>query len=65
MKTKHDVDRGKACMKKFCESLRSHAIEMIKLEKKETDTIKIRDDESYSGQENGHIFKKKMKRKIC
>ena len=28
IENKHDVCRGKDCMKKFCESLREHAIEM-------------------------------------
>ena len=26
---RHDVYRGKVCMKKFCESLREHAMKMI------------------------------------
>ena len=28
IENKHDVYRGKHCMKKFCESLREHAIEI-------------------------------------
>ena len=31
---KHDVYRGKDCMKRFCESLREHAIEIISFGKK-------------------------------
>ena len=31
---KHDVYRGKNCMKKFCESLRENAMEIIDLKKK-------------------------------
>ena len=30
----HDVYRGKDCMKKFCESLREHAMKVIKFKKK-------------------------------
>ena len=29
----HDVYRGKDCMKKFCESLREHAMKIINLKK--------------------------------
>ena len=29
IKNKHDVKRGKDCMKKFCESLRKHATKMM------------------------------------
>ena len=31
---KHDVCRGKGCMKKFSESLREHAMQIIKFKKK-------------------------------
>ena len=31
---KHDVYRGKDCTKKFCESLREHAIKIINCKKK-------------------------------
>ena len=31
---KHDVQRGKDCMKKFCESLREHAMRIINFKKK-------------------------------
>ena len=34
IQNKHDVYRGKDCMKKFCEFLREPAIEMINLKKK-------------------------------
>ena len=30
----HDVYRGKYCMKKFCESLRQHAMKIIDFKKK-------------------------------
>ena len=32
---KHDVCRGKGCIKKFCESLREHAMKEMKLLMKE------------------------------
>ena len=31
IENKHDVYRGKNCMKKFCESLREHAMKIINL----------------------------------
>ena len=30
----HDVYRGKYCMKRFCESLREHAMKIINFKKK-------------------------------
>ena len=34
IKNKHDVCRGKDCMKKFCESLREHAMKITNFKKK-------------------------------
>ena len=34
IENKYDVYRGKDCMKKFCQSLREHAMEIINLKKK-------------------------------
>ena len=34
MEIRHDVYRGKDCMKKFCESLREHAMKIINFKKK-------------------------------
>ena len=34
IKNKHDAYRGKDCMKMFCESLRTHAMEIINFFKK-------------------------------
>ena len=34
IESKHDVYRGKDCMKKFCEPLREHAIKIIYFKKK-------------------------------
>ena len=39
MKNKHDVYRGKDCMKKFCEFLREHAIKIINFIKKKKEII--------------------------
>ena len=34
MQNKHDLYRGKDCMKKFCEFLREHTMKIISLKKK-------------------------------
>ena len=34
IKNKHDICKGKDCMKKFCESLREHAMQIIYFKKK-------------------------------
>ena len=34
IENKHDVYRGKDCMKNFCESLRDHAMKIINFKKK-------------------------------
>ena len=34
IENRHDVYRGKDCMKKFCESLREHAMKIINFKKK-------------------------------
>ena len=39
IENKHDMYRGKDCMKKFCESLRDHAIKIINIKKKKNDVI--------------------------
>ena len=42
IENKHDVYRGKDCMKKFCESLRGHAVEIIKFKTKKNEIINKR-----------------------
>ena len=36
IQNRHDVYRGKDCMKKFCKSLREHALEIINFKTKKT-----------------------------
>ena len=50
-----DVIRGKHCMKKFCESLRKHA---INFEKKNMMSLTNKKLESYGSQDICHICKK-------
>ena len=39
IENKHDVYRGKVCMKKFCESLREHGMNIINFKKKKNEVI--------------------------
>ena len=39
IENKHDVYRGKDCMKIFCEPLTEHTIKMIKFKKKKNEVI--------------------------
>ena len=40
--SKHDVYRGKDCMKKVCKSLRQHAMKIISIKKKKKEVINKR-----------------------
>ena len=42
IENKHDVYRGKDCMKKFCESLKEHAMKIINSKKKKNEIINKR-----------------------
>ena len=44
---KHDVYRGKDCMKKFCEPLREHAIKIVNFTKKKMKLLTEDQQESY------------------
>ena len=44
---KHGVYGGEDCMKKFCESLREHAMSVINFEKKKMILLKNEQQESY------------------
>ena len=47
IKNKHDVYRGKDCMKKFCEFLREHEIKIINFGKKKKKLFTKEHQESY------------------
>ena len=55
---KHDIYRGKDCVKKFFESFRQHSTKVIHFEKKKVIPLTKQEDESYVNQINCHIFKK-------
>ena len=69
---KHDVYRGKDCMKKFCEFLREDAMETINSKKKKWSFNKSinkriltkEQQESYENSKICYICKKKIERKL-
>ena len=47
IENKHDVYRGKVCMKEFCESLREHPMKRINFKKKKMNLLTNEEQESY------------------
>ena len=67
VENKHDVYKGKDCMKKFCESLRKHAVKIINFEKKKK-KWSYQQKSSRSKNENAkicYIYEKKLNKVIC
>ena len=59
IENKHDVNKGKDCMKKFCKSLREHAMKKINFEKKKKEIINKRTAEIISKCKNAlHLYRK-------
>ena len=58
MKSKYHVYRGIDYMKKFCESLKEHAIKIINLEKRKIISLTNKNQESYENTKIWYIFKK-------
>ena len=54
---KHDIYRGKDCMKKNCESSREHAMKIINFKKKKMKLLKNKQQESYENAKNFYICK--------
>ena len=57
IENKHDVWRGKVCLKKFCESLREHAMKIINFEKKKMKLLTKLQQESYENAKICYICK--------
>ena len=53
IENKHNVYRGKDCMRKFCEFLREHTVKIINFKKKKMKLLTKEQQESY---ENGDIY---------
>ena len=63
IENKHDIYRGKHCMKKFCESLREHAMKIINSKKKKVKLLTEEQQESYDNAKICHICKGKFEYK--
>ena len=63
IENKHDVYRGKDLMKKFCESLREHAIQIINFKKKQMKLLKKEHQISYGSAKIYYICKGKFENK--
>ena len=57
IENKHDVYRGKDCMKKFCESLREHSIKMINFKTEKMKLLTKEQQESYNNAKICYICK--------
>ena len=60
---KHDVYRGKDCIKKFCEFLRKHPMRMINFKKKKLKLLVKQQQESYKNEKICYICKEKFENK--
>ena len=63
IENRHDVYRGKDCMKKFCEYLREHTMKLINLKKKKMKLLTKEQHESYENAKICYICKEKFKNK--
>ena len=63
IENKHDVYRGKDCMKRFCKSLRKHATKIIKFKKKNMKLLTKKQQESYENAKISYICKEKFENK--
>ena len=65
IENKHDVVWGKDCMKKFCESLMEHAMEIINLKKRKMNLLTKEQQESYENTTFCHICREKFEDKYA
>ena len=65
IESKHDVYRGKDCMKKFCESLREHVMNIINFKKKKMKLLTNKQQESYEMEKSVIFFLKKKYKDKC
>ena len=52
IENKHDVYRGKDCMKRFCEFLREHTLNIINFKKKIMKLLTNKQQQSYENEKN-------------
>ena len=60
---KHDICKGKDCIKKFCESLREHGMKIINFQKKKMRLLTKEQQESYENAQICYICKEKFENK--
>ena len=65
IENKHDVYRGKYCMKKFCESIREHAMKTINFKKKKMKLLTKEQQKLYQNAKICYICKEKFKDKYA
>ena len=63
IESKHDKYRGKDCVKRFCESLRDHTMQIIKFKKKKMKLLTKEQQESYKNAKIYYICKEKFENK--
>ena len=63
IENKHDVYRGKDCMKTFCEFLREHAMEIINVKKKKMKLLTNKQQKPYEKAKICYICKERFKDK--
>ena len=61
IENKHDVYRGNYCLKRFCEPLREHAIELIDFKKKKIKSSPNEQQKSYQNSKICYICEKNWK----
>ena len=60
---KHDVYRGKDCMKEFCEYLREYAMKIINFKNNKMELLTKEQQESYENAQNCYICQEKFENK--
>ena len=60
IENKHDVYKGKYCIKKFCESLREHSIRIINFKKKTMKLLTKEQQELYQNAKICYLCKEKF-----
>ena len=63
IENKHNVYRSKDCMKKFCESLKEHAMKIINFKEKKMKLLTKEQYESYENAKICYICKEKFENK--
>ena len=61
IENKHDVYRGKDCMRTFCEFLRKHKMKIINFKKKKPKSLTKELQKSYENAKICCIYKEKIK----